>query len=85
VGRSISEFVLALEVMKEAALRQTRDGANVINRGRRIALRANDHQSRVEEFRFRILPDLHHHHVHTDWLVCYWIVSKSQHRARVFL
>jgi hypothetical protein len=66
VGRSNSEIVLALEVMKEAALRQTGDSADVVNRRRRITLGSDRCQSRVEEFRFRVLPGLSHNVYYTN-------------------
>ena len=53
------QIFLALEVMKEASLRQPRLGADVLDPGRAIAFGAHDPQRRVEELDLGFVLKLH--------------------------
>src|SRR5215471_16621503 len=50
------QFLLAFEMMEEAALGEARIVADVVNRRRRIALGADDVQRGIEQPGFRFVP-----------------------------
>jgi len=92
IGSSVQrQFVLTLEVMKEAALGDTGFVADVIDCRRRIPLGPDHMQGRIQQLRLRfVVGSCGHQLLHTVWSVSYLLVGilsreKSSTSAIFFL